>query len=1108
MSRFLIPGRGARPGKGGNVPTRKRFWHDTTPRVYSINPNADRIAGGTAFTIVGSEFRYPGDGTPPTVLIGGVPATSVVVVDRYTITGITPADLTTGIVDVSVTNDQGQTGTLEDGFTYYDSIILSVEPNRGTIAGGTTVVIEGVNFQTGQAVTFDGVAATDVEFIDSQHYSAVTPAHATGPVTVAVGTKTLPGAFYYTLLVAGEDIRRQPGIHIHEILNNTPNNCTFLVDGSSAPPKTGSEVSIMDGATKLFGGVAVRVRENYEDQTTQLVWSVEALDYVYWLNRLRPIGNYVCVSITNIVKDLITRYAPWVTVNHVQANLPPVSIFFSGVEDFSTCLSRLAKMMGAGQWKLDYTKDLHFFHKRLTGLTSASGMSFAIPDIRFPETSVGASIGTATAPDVAFGDPIQSFSRGPAWTSFFVTFVYNNGIESAPGLLSAPKECVGNKKINFSNIPIGPAIGSLTCVKRNIYAVYIRSGPGLAPFPIDVVNNNTDTSFTSRFQGRIIGGGSSFKARLPTVAPPAAPTSSPDIDESSQSIGSARYDRVRDGYQNLPGTTFQLGMSGSYTPGIYRFRFTNLYGNGSESLPSPESSSITLPGASANWGPGKTTTFNDYTAITGRCAASEDLDGVPVIARKVYYTYLGYHSETREGWTAANSSGFDLIPNNDEDRHTLIVGSLGSGSQSGAGTPPATKKVIQCEVTNNEGPDLESSTGPAEINDLNMDLLRDTPVTTEVNITQLRNRVTVYGGGVSTTKAALKGDTVLYVSTTDQQHPTAGRLVAPTLGIVIEQEALTTIASGDTLMIITDGLPIDVPIGTVFRGMVTLNDVAAQKFIGAIELDADGNPTDGVHEVIIDDPSLATMQQIIARAQAELELFAWPIVEVNYSTRDNKTGPGKTVPWNLTNPPIRGTFLIQEVDIDQINEDADSPILTPRYTARASSMRFDLDDLLILLTENKVPTVPTMDGITQLTTGGILQVEATVSIAGLQANDAVIVSLVPAYGEGTVIVPTSIATNKDNTFPGGSAYGTGGSAALRWRGFAGFNMGTVGLDMNNIRITQNVTAVNAISTTVDAGNNSDLVLVWTSAPNSSGNAILKVTVSYMVLGAGAPAPAA
>lgn len=67
------------------------------PTVAGIAPNFGAAAGGTAVTISGNHFNGA-----TTVLIGGVPATSVVVVDDHTITAVTPALASGSINNVAV----------------------------------------------------------------------------------------------------------------------------------------------------------------------------------------------------------------------------------------------------------------------------------------------------------------------------------------------------------------------------------------------------------------------------------------------------------------------------------------------------------------------------------------------------------------------------------------------------------------------------------------------------------------------------------------------------------------------------------------------------------------------------------------------------------------------------------------------------------------------------------------------------------------------------------------------------------------------------------------------------------------------------------------------
>ena len=82
------------------------------PTFTSISPSRGTTAGGTSVTITGDYF-----GAGATVTLGGVAATSVVVVDEQTITAATPAN-PAGAVDVAVTNTDTLAATGTSAYTY------------------------------------------------------------------------------------------------------------------------------------------------------------------------------------------------------------------------------------------------------------------------------------------------------------------------------------------------------------------------------------------------------------------------------------------------------------------------------------------------------------------------------------------------------------------------------------------------------------------------------------------------------------------------------------------------------------------------------------------------------------------------------------------------------------------------------------------------------------------------------------------------------------------------------------------------------------------------------------------------------------------------------
>jgi len=83
--------------------------------------------------------------------------------------------------------------------------VTLVSPNSGSVLGGTTVTITGTGFTSGQtpfAVTFGGIAATNVNRVSNTQLTATTPAHGAGSVNVIVtdkgsDTATLASGFTY-----------------------------------------------------------------------------------------------------------------------------------------------------------------------------------------------------------------------------------------------------------------------------------------------------------------------------------------------------------------------------------------------------------------------------------------------------------------------------------------------------------------------------------------------------------------------------------------------------------------------------------------------------------------------------------------------------------------------------------------------------------------------------------------------------------------------------------------------------------------------------------------------------------------------------------------------
>ena len=100
------------------------------PTVSSVSPNSGVTTGGTSVNITGTDFL-----SGATVSFGGTLATSVSLVSSASINATTPAHAA-GAVNVVVTNTNGLSGSLTNGFTYIvaaESVLLQDDFNDNAL---------------------------------------------------------------------------------------------------------------------------------------------------------------------------------------------------------------------------------------------------------------------------------------------------------------------------------------------------------------------------------------------------------------------------------------------------------------------------------------------------------------------------------------------------------------------------------------------------------------------------------------------------------------------------------------------------------------------------------------------------------------------------------------------------------------------------------------------------------------------------------------------------------------------------------------------------------------------------------------------------------------
>mgnify|MGYP000860389921 CR=1 FL=1 len=152
------------------------------PAVTSVLPNAGPPAGGTAFTIKGSNFTSASQ-----VLIGAVVVVPVFV-DTTTLTAVTPPQ-PAGAYHVQVKTGSGiSPQSPSDLFTYTSGpIVDSVNPDNGPTTGGSIVVITGKNFASPLSITFGTIPATSFNINSATQITVLSPANPTaGPTDIRI----------------------------------------------------------------------------------------------------------------------------------------------------------------------------------------------------------------------------------------------------------------------------------------------------------------------------------------------------------------------------------------------------------------------------------------------------------------------------------------------------------------------------------------------------------------------------------------------------------------------------------------------------------------------------------------------------------------------------------------------------------------------------------------------------------------------------------------------------------------------------------------------------------------------------------------------------------
>jgi hypothetical protein len=159
--------------------------------AYALPSNTESPDGILAASTSPAQFVipkgcYPSTGNPMSVLTssdGGVTWTETDVVSITDVTQWAAVGWSDALQSLIACDNSTIYATLVGAFSAIDH----VSPSHGPKAGGTVVTVFGSGLSGVTSVTFDGVPATDVTpAADGLSVTCITPAHASGAVTVAV----------------------------------------------------------------------------------------------------------------------------------------------------------------------------------------------------------------------------------------------------------------------------------------------------------------------------------------------------------------------------------------------------------------------------------------------------------------------------------------------------------------------------------------------------------------------------------------------------------------------------------------------------------------------------------------------------------------------------------------------------------------------------------------------------------------------------------------------------------------------------------------------------------------------------------------------------------
>ncbi len=721
----------------------------------------------------------------------------------------------------------------------------------------------------------------------------------------------------------GELVRcrvRRGSLTIHDVLNDAPNTCSFALDGLPAP-EPGMQVRITINSNTpqlLFSGALETTATTYEGQPSHVVYGCTAQDDTMRADLRRPFALFQNMSATLVATELVRQFAPTLTANHVQADLPAVTVGFDGTEGFNGCLRAVCKIIGGYFYWED--GDLHLF------LEEASNA----PD---PLTNTTCSL-LLDPPLAATSDESQLRTR-----------VYGRGLGTTLlGDVLQGETILPVREASFFTATGGTAVVSTTPdgspTERIIYTGVRLGGPGVMVGPGAAPSVALNLQYAAGGGNLVLSATYQYKYTFTTAAGESLPSPPRSI---------VIYPPTTDPINPL--TMWNSGFGGPLQPGgTYRWTYTYVTAIG-ETAPAPVFGPYTQnPGLPAQYA---------YPTIPAGLVGT----GLPILARR-YYRTTGSDTTLRLVEEIAGNATVNITDTTADAVLATRVALAFTNTTGGTAVKPVqvpagpagttTRKIYRSRANDFslfkfQQTITDNATTTGAIDQMgDAELGANAPVTDTSGLTQPLGQVPAGSTSIQVSGAAALpaagwvttpgGDAVRY---SGQSGNFLTGVPATGPGAII-----TSINYGDPLIPAPSLTGIQYLVRPLYKGarvhvFVQRDDWAAIAAAAARESTAT-YAADGIHENLLIDERRAE-PSLTALCDADLAMFANPLVTVAYVSTDVKTKSGKPIVVTLTTPAIAATLVIHDVTITQLDEADGVP---PRFATTASSVKFSLEDLL------------------------------------------------------------------------------------------------------------------------------------------------------------------